>query len=304
MESNPPVNKHSNGKSPSWIGNTYSNGGFSIAMLDYRSVRDFFFVASWCFWRKFLEKTDVPWSGSELQRWGGDGTGGNRWWPGGRWHGPAVELRRWEKCHFFFQRKSGTILRPRSSFFLMKSLKRHFCWELVFWKIIVWWRGEGDWVLILTWNLCLCLFYGLLFAAGAVPRTNSPLIFRESSKGQFPPKWSRNLYPKCQKIRVRNYRTICAECLSWQFFRDVNLVVLYIRSTSSSWLEQWPVEAGYLLRVGDYYYSVLQGLRQYKDPIMKQSGFCLLSQGVLFAHAAQSFNHPNWVKSKGTSARR
>ena len=34
----PPVNKHSNGKSPSWIGNTSSNGGFSIAMLDYRSV--------------------------------------------------------------------------------------------------------------------------------------------------------------------------------------------------------------------------------------------------------------------------
>ena len=34
----PPVNKHSNGKSPSWIGNTSSNGGCSIAMLDYRSV--------------------------------------------------------------------------------------------------------------------------------------------------------------------------------------------------------------------------------------------------------------------------
>ena len=34
----PPVNKHSNGKSPSWIGNTSSHGGFSIAMLDYRSV--------------------------------------------------------------------------------------------------------------------------------------------------------------------------------------------------------------------------------------------------------------------------
>ena len=34
----PPVNKHSNGNSPSWIGNTSSNGGFSIAMLDYRSV--------------------------------------------------------------------------------------------------------------------------------------------------------------------------------------------------------------------------------------------------------------------------
>ena len=34
----PPVNKHSNGKSPSWIGNTSSNGGFSIAMLDYQRV--------------------------------------------------------------------------------------------------------------------------------------------------------------------------------------------------------------------------------------------------------------------------
>ena len=29
---------HSNGTSPSWIGTTSSNGGFSIAMLDYRSV--------------------------------------------------------------------------------------------------------------------------------------------------------------------------------------------------------------------------------------------------------------------------
>ena len=37
----PPVNKHSNGKSPSGIGNTSSNGGFSIAMLDYRSVANF-----------------------------------------------------------------------------------------------------------------------------------------------------------------------------------------------------------------------------------------------------------------------
>ena len=37
-KSYPPVNKHSNGKSLSWIGNTSSNGGFSIAMLDYRSV--------------------------------------------------------------------------------------------------------------------------------------------------------------------------------------------------------------------------------------------------------------------------
>ena len=34
----PPVNKHSNGTSPFSIGNTSSNGGFSIAMLDYRRV--------------------------------------------------------------------------------------------------------------------------------------------------------------------------------------------------------------------------------------------------------------------------
>ena len=34
----PPVNKHSNGKSPFSIGNTSSNGGLSIAMLDYRRV--------------------------------------------------------------------------------------------------------------------------------------------------------------------------------------------------------------------------------------------------------------------------
>ena len=34
----PPVNKHSNGKSPSWIGNTSSNGGFSIAREGYGSL--------------------------------------------------------------------------------------------------------------------------------------------------------------------------------------------------------------------------------------------------------------------------
>ena len=34
----PPVNKHSNGKSPSWIGNTSSNGGCPIAMLVYWRV--------------------------------------------------------------------------------------------------------------------------------------------------------------------------------------------------------------------------------------------------------------------------
>ena len=34
----PPVNKHSNGKSPSRIENTSSNGGFFIALLDYRRV--------------------------------------------------------------------------------------------------------------------------------------------------------------------------------------------------------------------------------------------------------------------------
>jgi len=34
----PPVNKHSNGISPCSTGNTSSIGGFSIAMLDYRSV--------------------------------------------------------------------------------------------------------------------------------------------------------------------------------------------------------------------------------------------------------------------------
>ena len=39
----PPVNKHSNGNSPSWIGNTSSNGGFSIAMLVYRRVYTYIF---------------------------------------------------------------------------------------------------------------------------------------------------------------------------------------------------------------------------------------------------------------------
>ena len=34
-----PVIKHSNGKSPFSIGNTYSKGSFSIAMLDYQRVR-------------------------------------------------------------------------------------------------------------------------------------------------------------------------------------------------------------------------------------------------------------------------
>ena len=34
----PPVNEHGNGNSPFPIGNTSSNGGFSIAMLVYRRV--------------------------------------------------------------------------------------------------------------------------------------------------------------------------------------------------------------------------------------------------------------------------
>jgi len=34
----PPVNKHSNGNPPFPIGNTSSNGGFSIAMLVYHRV--------------------------------------------------------------------------------------------------------------------------------------------------------------------------------------------------------------------------------------------------------------------------
>ena len=47
----PPVNKHSNGKSPSWIGNTSSNGGFSIAMLDYRRVHPRRLTAgTWKWW--------------------------------------------------------------------------------------------------------------------------------------------------------------------------------------------------------------------------------------------------------------
>ena len=44
----PPVNKHSNGKSPSWIGNTSSNGGFSIAMLDYRRV--YLYIHVFIYW--------------------------------------------------------------------------------------------------------------------------------------------------------------------------------------------------------------------------------------------------------------
>ena len=44
----PPVNKHSNGNPASWIGNTSSNVGFYIAMLDYRSVR-LIYPASWLF---------------------------------------------------------------------------------------------------------------------------------------------------------------------------------------------------------------------------------------------------------------
>ena len=34
----PPVNPHSNGNAPFPIGNTFTNGGCSIAMLVYRSV--------------------------------------------------------------------------------------------------------------------------------------------------------------------------------------------------------------------------------------------------------------------------
>ena len=50
-----PANKHSNGKSPSWIGNTSSNGGFSIAVLDYRSVSQ-----GLLFFQRLQKKQMVP----------------------------------------------------------------------------------------------------------------------------------------------------------------------------------------------------------------------------------------------------
>ena len=164
----------------------------------------------------------------------------------------------------------------------MKSLKRHFCWELVFWRKIVWWRGEGDWVLILTWNLLPLLVLWVAFCCKCGPKNKFSADFPGIFKRAIPPKMVPESLPQnAQKFGFRNYRAICAEYLSWQFFRDVNLVVLYIRSTSSSSLEQWPVEAGYLLCVGDYYYSVLQGLPQYKDPFTKQSGFQCQPRGFV-----------------------
>ena len=59
----PPVNKDSNGKSPSWIGNTSSNGGFSIAMLDYRSVGEI----------------TTHWSLTTYSNWKVDGTVSTHW---------------------------------------------------------------------------------------------------------------------------------------------------------------------------------------------------------------------------------
>ena len=43
----PPVNKHNNGKSPFSIGNTSSNGGFSIAMLDMLELPEGKFQKGW-----------------------------------------------------------------------------------------------------------------------------------------------------------------------------------------------------------------------------------------------------------------
>ena len=55
MSCYPPANKHSNGKSPSWIGNTSSNGGLSIAMLDYRT-RSVYIIKKYC-WNPTISST-------------------------------------------------------------------------------------------------------------------------------------------------------------------------------------------------------------------------------------------------------
>ena len=54
----PPVNKHSNGKSPSWIGNTSSNGGCSIAHILFKGSweNDFF---SW--WDMLVPRRVIIW---------------------------------------------------------------------------------------------------------------------------------------------------------------------------------------------------------------------------------------------------
>ena len=54
----PPVNKHSNGKSPSWIGNTSSNGGIFhcyVRLPEGVSFRD-------CAWCPFLRPSPGAWS--------------------------------------------------------------------------------------------------------------------------------------------------------------------------------------------------------------------------------------------------
>ena len=60
----PPVNKHSNGKSPSWIGNTSANGGFSITMLDYRSVTCWFIHRLQCKGQKSTVSNGSLWKNS------------------------------------------------------------------------------------------------------------------------------------------------------------------------------------------------------------------------------------------------
>lgn len=87
------------------------------------------------FLEKIPEKTSPHRSGSELQRWGGDGTGGTGGGPVGGGMGRPLSFGGGKNA-IFFRWKSGTILRPRSGFSDEKSEETLFVGNLYFEELL------------------------------------------------------------------------------------------------------------------------------------------------------------------------
>ena len=109
----------------------------------------------------------------------------------------------------------------KSELFWWKSLSKKFCciYIVYFEYLRVWWRGD-EWVLVLILTIlesfAFAWFYGLLFAAGVVPRTNSSQIFRESSKAKSPQNGKRNLPQNTGLGSIGQFvQNVCPGSLFW-----------------------------------------------------------------------------------------
>ena len=96
-------------------------------MLDYPGVYEVFFFrgAHGVSGETFRGEKPVPSAGSELQRWGGDGTGGTGGGPVGGGMGRPLSFGGGKNAIFFFGGNGGNHFEAKKRFFLMKSLKRH-----------------------------------------------------------------------------------------------------------------------------------------------------------------------------------